>query len=250
MKLTLVNGTMLDSRVYKLGKGYGLLLEEGSDMRLLLDVGKSKNFFYNARFLDVDFRKINFVVAMNAFTNHNGFLKRAVRKSFKAKFIASIKSFSCFRNEKKHKLTSLTKQFKQKQFTILVDSDFKVSENIHFFSFPLALDRYEYTRNNEKDLLEHELFCLLKTKAGIVLIIMETKKPLTLIIKYTEEKLNKKINYVIGAITDLSEELRDDIIYYDFSLNELTRIKRPFKIGNTLDFNKLDDFLERDKYEF
>ena len=131
MKITtLVENTSVNENILS-EHGLSLYIET-ADTKLLFDMGQSDLFCKNAEILGIDLSKVDVAVLSHGHYDHGGGLSKFLQINNKAKVYVNRNAFGSYYNSEKY--IGLDISLKENNRIILVDDEYKISENLTLYS--------------------------------------------------------------------------------------------------------------------
>jgi 7,8-dihydropterin-6-yl-methyl-4-(beta-D-ribofuranosyl)aminobenzene 5'-phosphate synthase len=183
---------------------------ETDDYKYLLDTGASDKFIDNAKELDIDLTKVDYVFISHGHADHIGGLKAFLNINSKAKIILSKYALGQNFYSKRNGLHKISIDLNINDYTnqfILIDEKAQISEEFRVCStknikFKQPAANNTLFKSNENNLVlddfNHELVACIGT-SNILVFVGCGHKGLLNILNSVSNKLNGRIRYVVGG---------------------------------------------------
>lgn len=225
-----------DSKLYN-EHGLSMFIET-PECKILFDTGKSGDFVYNAKMLNIDLSKIDYLVLSHAHYDHCNGVKRLLQ-TYDAKPQLVVSKYF-FQNIKKYHLRegykyigpNFTKNYiESKNIKInYVDDFMKINKDITVFSNFSRTNNFENLNLAMKvkvddeyvvDTFKDEIALTIDTQKGLLIILGCSHLGVVNIINSIKQRTNKNIYGIIGGthLVEASKERIDETINYLNSLD-------------------------------
>ncbi len=208
IKVLVENTTLTND--FKSEHGFSLYIET-KNKRILFDVGASDLFLENAKKLDVDISKVDYLIISHGHYDHGGGLKTFLRENKKAKVFIHHLAFEKYyarRLNNKLEFIGLDESLKENKQIIFTSNIFNINDEIELFSnvlkkdAPLKSNSGLFKENKgEKiiDKFEHEQNLVIKDEDKTLLITGCAHNGIVNILEHYYQMKGKMPNYVIGG---------------------------------------------------
>ncbi len=221
--ITLIENKLSESKDLDIEHGLSIYMEV-DDKKILFDTGQSGNFIENAKKMDVDLKKLDYVAISHGHFDHSGGLERLIKE-----INPDIKLYlgNGFFN-KKYSLREdgdysyLGNSFDERllkehnvKFKYVTEDITKLTENIMIFTNFKREDEFEntnpfmYLKQGDdyiKDEFLDEISLGIKTSKGLVLVVGCSHVGVLNIINTVEERTGLKIYALIGGTHLVKED--------------------------------------------
>jgi len=208
IKVLVENTTLTND--FKSEHGFSLYIET-KNKRILFDVGASGLFLENAKKLDVDISKVDYLIISHGHYDHGGGLKTFLKENKKAKVFIHHLAFEKYyarRLNDKLEFIGLDESLKENKQIIFTSNIFNINDEIKLFSNvfkkdgPLKSNSGLFKENKgEKiiDKFEHEQNLVIKDEDKTLLITGCAHNGIVNILEHYYQMKGKMPNYVIGG---------------------------------------------------
>ena len=231
----LLENSSIDSR-YKSKHGLSIFIKF-HDLNILLDTGPDRNFFLNAKKMNLDLAKVEMLFLSHAHYDHTGGLNEFLKLNNNAAVYIMDSINSKYYSNRKFFNISIGLKLKRKNSGRItqLEKDFNPGNNIYFLKNTILCNQKpasnrtlmkEVDRKLKADAFDHEGILVFDDNGELAIFNSCSHNGLLNIIKTAEEKIpNKKIKAYVGGLhlSNPKTQEHESDEYLDVLIGELKK---------------------------